>query len=445
MNPKNHVALALADTFLAGEADIAGLIRSATWALGKKWRWIAPLCRALHKHTGEHFYHFSRRELADLILAHKGFSAAWKPDREKPLIRRYCLERPVATEKSDWLDKLDLPDLATSADLAQWLDISPSELDWFADQWRTNSVTPSALQHYLYRWVAKRSGGLRLIEIPKLRLREIQRKILRQLLDRVPPHPAAHGFRRAHSCLSHAALHVGKPVLVRMDLKHFFPSIPAARIHALFSKLAYSHNVAGLLARLCSHRTPSRVYTAPQIRQQLPVQDREMLRARHLTQGSPSSPAIANLCAYRLDLRLDALAKSLNATYSRYADDLAFSGDGELARALQRFHVQVGAIALEEGFAINTLKTRVMRAGVRQQLTGIVVNQHANIPRKEFDTLKAILTNCIRHGPDSQNRAQHRDFAAYLTGKVVYVQMVNPQRGGRLRGLLDQIQWVRQP
>jgi hypothetical protein len=84
----------------------------------------------------------------------------------------------------------------------------------------------------------------------------------------------------------------------------------------------------------------------------------------------------------------------------------------------------------------------MMRAGTRQQVTGIVVNRHPNVARKEFDVLKAILTNCIRHGPTSQNQEQRSNFKEYLSGKVAYTQMVNPQRGNRLRQLFEKILWV---
>jgi hypothetical protein len=131
----------------------------------------------------------------------------------------------------------------------------------------------------------------------------------------------------------------------------------------------------------------------------------------------------------------------MGAVYSRYADDLVFSGGAILERAMDRFHVQVAAIALEEGFRVNTRKTRMMRAGTRQQVTGIVVNRHPNVGRQEFDNLKATLTNCVRHGPASQNREGRADFRAYLGGRVSYVAMVNQARGQRLKLLMDKIRW----
>src|SRR5262249_14700514 len=152
-------------------------------------------------------------------------------------------------------------------------------------------------------------------------------------------------------------------------------------------------------------------------------------------------PALANLCAYRLDCRLNALARSLGAGYTRYADDLAFSGGPDLERSARRFQVQVCRIALEEGFEVHTRKSRFMRQGVCQRLAGVVVNDHPNVRRQEYDRLKAILTNCSRRGPATQNRDGHADFRGHLAGRIAYVAMLSPARAERLRALFAQIRW----
>jgi hypothetical protein len=138
---------------------------------------------------------------------------------------------------------------------------------------------------------------------------------------------------------------------------------------------------------------------------------------------------------------LTALAQAFRADYTRYADDLAFSGDDRLARSARRFQVLVGVVAAEEGFDLYYRKSRFMRRGVRQQLAGVVVNEHPNIRRAEYDRLKAILTNCVRHGPASQDREARSDFRAYLLGKIGFVAMLNPARGAKLRQLFDAIDW----
>jgi hypothetical protein len=136
-----------------------------------------------------------------------------------------------------------------------------------------------------------------------------------------------------------------------------------------------------------------------------------------------------------------ALARGVGARYTRYADDLTFSGDNRLERCARRFQIAVCRIALEEGFEVHTRKSRFMRQGIRQQVGGIVLNAHANFPRDEYDRLKATLFNCIRNGPDSQNREGHADFRLHLAGRVAYVVQVNPAKGSRLQALFDRIRW----
>ena len=105
----------------------------------------------------------------------------------------------------------------------------------------------------------------------------------------------------------------------------------------------------------------------------------------HLPQGAPTSPALANICAYRIDCRLTGLAEASGAVYTRYADDLAFSGGEDFERSAERFAIRAAAILLEEGFQVHHRKTRIMRQGVRQYLAGVVINEHVNVIRRDYD------------------------------------------------------------
>jgi RNA-directed DNA polymerase len=272
-------------------------------------------------------------------------------------------------------------------------------------------------------------------------LRALQRKVLHGLLDRVPAHNAVHGFRRGRNTVTFAAPHAGKAVVIRFDLKDFFASVHAGRVYSAIRALGYPLGVARALTALCTNRMPSGRLLAPDVRDRIDWQERQRYRNRHLPQGAPTSPALANLCAFRLDLRLAGLARSLGATYTRYADDLAFSGGDDLARMAGRLEIRVAAIAIEEGFAVNLRKTRVMRRGARQHLAGVVVNSHPNLARTEFDVLKAVLTNCVRHGQASQNRDGHNDFQAHLAGRVAHAVMVNATRGRKLREIFKRVVW----
>jgi hypothetical protein len=198
-----------------------------------------------------------------------------------------------------------------------------------------------------------------------------------------------------------------------------------------------------LLAALCSNGTPADVCDEPGSPANGPSgwAIRRLYEQPHLPQGAPTSPALANLCAFRLDCRLAGLARVSGTDYTRYADDLVFSGGPDFARSVGRFPIHVGATALEEGFTVQPRKTRVMRQGVRQQVAGVVINECMNLRRSEYDALKALLFNCARFGPKDQNRAGHANFRAYLAGRVAFVASLNAARGDRLRELFDRITW----
>jgi hypothetical protein len=142
-----------------------------------------------------------------------------------------------------------------------------------------------------------------------------------------------------------------------------------------------------------------------------------------------------------MDCRLSGLARSVGAAYTRYADDLAFSGGEGLEGSTERLATHVAAILYEEGFSVHHRKTRIMRQSVRQHLAGLVANQNMNVRRSDFDRLKATLTNCIRLGPESQNRDAHPYFRLHLEGKIAFVESINPTKAKRLRDLFERIAW----
>lgn len=434
MTRRQLIALAIADALLAGDGDIGALADRVSLCLGKRHGWVKGLCERAFRRFGSSLAGIDRRRLAAWIADDRGYQHAWEATR-KPRIAHYFLDPPVMKPRTGALAACDLPALATPADLASWLGITLGELDWLADARRMNPPG-GPLAHYRYSWIAK-SSGKRLVEAPKQRLREVQRRILRSILDPVPVHRAAHGFRRGRSCLTFATPHVGREVVLRLDLRNFFPGIPAPRIQALFEKLGYPEAVARILTGLCTNAVPMSVAKAGADS----WTEAKRLGVPHLPQGAPTSPALANLCALHLDLRLDALSASLGGDYTRYADDLAISGGEALRRRVPRVSTLVAAIALEEGFEVNHRKTRAMHRSHRQRLAGIVVNEKANVSRRDFDRLKAILTNCARHGPASQNHGGHADFAAHLAGRIAYVGSINPARAAALRAIFERVAW----
>lgn len=276
-------------------------------------------------------------------------------------------------------------------------------------------LSTSADKRYSVYRIPKRDGSLRTIEAPQAELKTVQRAILDKLLHAIPLNPHAEGFRRNRSIVSNSARHVGQKVVIKVDLKDFFPSITADRVMGLFLSLGFPRQVASLLARLttCNGR---------------------------LATGAPTSPAISNLVCRRLDRRMAGLGLKSQFEYSRYADDLTFSSQNPALTQMLPFLQQ---LISEEGFTVKGSKTRILRCGGQQKVTGIVVNDKPNIARKEVRTLRAILHNC-QQGNLQQQAAQygHRfkgivdyplaSFRASIQGRINHIRRVNPEVGERL-------------
>jgi hypothetical protein len=436
----------LAAAFLCGAWSLDSLLRRGSQAFGRRYRWLRPLIKRvlatfLEKPPGR-----AEDVLTAFINADPGFGRAWERRQlaDKALWRFFWMPpvmAPAPGAPTTWV----VPALPTRFSLADWLGLTLAQLEWFADvhAWQAE-VAPGPLRHYTHRWMPKASGQWRLLEVPKPRLKFLQQRILHEILRHIPSHEAVHGYCPGRSIRTYAAPHCGQRIVLRFDLRHFFPSVRATRIYRVFYTAGYPLDVVRLLTGLCTSVVPGDVWQTMPKSAKTPVswEDTERHRVAHLPQGAPTSPALANLCAYRLDCRLNGLAMALGARYTRYADDLAFSGGRELEQAARRFQVHVCRIALEEGFEVHTRKSRFMRQGVCQQLVGVVVNAHPNVRRETYDCLKAILHNCVRHGPDSQNRAGHTDFRAHLLGRVAHLAQINPARGQRLRTLYEQISWT---
>jgi retron-type reverse transcriptase len=313
-----------------------------------------------------------------------------------------------------------LPVLATPADAASVLGLSLPRLRWLA--YHTEVATRV---HYVHFTVPKKSGGTRSLSAPHKLLAGAQRWVLDNILAKLPVERACHGFLPGRSIVSNAAVHAGQGVVVNLDLQGFFPSIGFPRVRRAFERLGYSPAVATVLALLCTE-CPRRlvryagtlywVATGP----------------RGLPQGACTSPALSNQVARRLDRRLQGLAKRLEVRYTRYADDLTFSGSAELPPRLGYLLARVRRIAEEEGFALNDKKTRVLRRHRAQVVTGLVVNERPGVSRKEVRRLRAILHRARHEGLEAQNREGRPNFRAWLLGKIAYVKMARAEVGARL-------------
>lgn len=436
-----YLSRCLADAFLAGVWNERALADRAGRAFDRRPRWVRPVAREVlavyHRPPRDR-----PRELArfiDLVLRDRPPGAE---DPGPPRVRRWLVPE-LAMGRRRW----PVPEIASVGALASFLGVSDGELAWFADaRSLERTVQDERLRHYRYSALPRPGRPVRVIERPKRRLKEIQRRVLHDILDWIPAHEASHGFTRGRSVRSHARQHTGQFVVVRLDLENFFASIAASRAYGIFRTAGYPESVAHSLTALTTNVVPSELWTSlprPADPAQLGAHHRlgRWLATPHLPQGAPTSPALANLAAFRLDRRLTGLAASLEVNYTRYADDLTFSGPVRLVRAANTLRRAVAEIAHEEGFLVNDHKSMLATRAGRQRVCGVVVNERLNVPRYEYDVLKAILHNARVHGPASQNREALSDFRAHLLGRLSWIESLNPTRGEKLRRQFASIAW----
>jgi hypothetical protein len=269
--------------------------------------------------------------------------------------------------------------------------------------------------------IPKASGGERLIMAPKSRLKALQRRLVELLASKLPVSEYAHAYREGRSVRTMAEPHVGRRVLLQMDLKDFFPTITYGRVRGLLVALGYGYAVAATLAALMTEaqRQPVEV---DGVLYHVPV------GPRHAVQGAPTSPGISNSLLLRLDRRLAGLARVFGFTYSRYADDLTFSSDD--TDGVYGLRLRASKIIAAEGFTVNRQKTRVARSGRCQRVTGVVVNQMLGLSRQERRLLRAKI-----HRLREQARTGQVDGSQWrrVQGRLAYLAMLNPEQAEALR------------
>jgi RNA-directed DNA polymerase len=356
-------------------------------------------------------------------------AAQWKENKEKEI---FYLGEDVSGGLADTendiklLQAKGLPVFGNELSLAGAMGISLPELRFLCYHRRVSSIS-----HYKRFGIRKKSGGMRIISAPMPRLKAAQYWVLHNGRYQMGHHAAAHGFAQQRSILTNAREHLSKEVVVNIDLKDFFPSIDFKRVKGLFQKLGYSERMATIFSLLCTEADTEEVE----------FDGRTYFVAkgkRALPQGAPTSPAITNILCYKLDCRLSGVAKALGFSFTRYADDMTFSGSGEAAGKVQQLLWRLHRIIAEEGFRIHPKKIKVMRKGARQEVTGIVVNKQPGINRKTLHRFRALLHQIEREG--LQNKTwKGGNVVSEIIGYANFVAIVKPELGKRFKEQVKRI------
>lgn len=297
---------------------------------------------------------------------------------------------------------------------------------------------------YTHFTINKRNGTPRQIWSPIPRLKFVQRWILENILNNLTTHGAAHGFVRGKSIVTNAAVHSNSALLIKLDVKDFFPSVHWRRVKGVFRHAGYPEQIATLLALLCTE-------SPRQMVQQNGKTYYVALSDRALPQGAPTSPALTNIVCLNLDRRLTGLADKMGLRYSRYADDLTFSlpanststenatQPSDHNQLIGQLLGSVHKILREEGFILNGDKTRIIRMGNQHTVTGMVVNGEGvpRVPRKIKRMLRAAL-----HNLDLGQSLRNGETIDTLSGYAAWIASAEPELGQRY---LAQIAELAQP
>lgn len=287
--------------------------------------------------------------------------------------------------------------------------------------------------------IKKKSGADRIIHAPVKGLKYILRALNFVLQCVYKPHEAVTGFVLDKSIVDNAKKHVGHNYVLNMDLKDFFHSFDRNRVKMgficePFNLIGDKEPLAFLLASLCTH--PFEI-------------DGEIQTV--LPQGSPTSPTLTNILCKKLDRRLSGLANRFGATYSRYADDITFSSPHNIYSD-EAFNKELKRIIEEDQkLVINPKKTRLQKAGYRQEATGLIVNEKVNVQRRYVKQIRMWLYYWEKYGYEKAEQIFKRDYIAdkghvknmnahlvnVLDGKLEFLKMVKGIEDGTYRGLKE--------
>jgi RNA-directed DNA polymerase len=253
-------------------------------------------------------------------------------------------------------------------------------------------------KYYKKMKVKKKNGGFRDIYCPSREMKGIQAWILRNVLDKIYQTDCATAFIRKRNIRYNAEIHKENRYLLCLDIKDFFPSIHYKKVYTIFKTLGYNPHVSHILTSYC---------TCNGI----------------LPQGGVTSPAISNAICIRLDNRISGYVGKHNITYSRYADDMAFSSKtpGPLV-GIRKFVIK---IIKDEGFFINEGKTRFLGPRKQLKITGLVLSENnVGIGRKKKRILRAKIHNMIRK---NHSKVHIDKLVAFIRGWFAFLSNIDPK------------------
>ena len=271
----------------------------------------------------------------------------------------------------------------------------------------------------------KKSGSLREVHKPSYKLKKIQKWILKKMLYQIQLPDCVHGFIKGKSILSNAKAHVhDSPFWIHnIDIKDFFPSIDVKRVKKVFLDFGYSDEVSDYLSQLCTFNG-------------------------ELVQGFPTSPMLANIIFKDIDYIILNIVKKYNIVYTRYADDLTFSGPVgyNYIKKISSIHSSVEYVINDSGFKLNKLKTRTIKGNKPKVITGLIVSETGvSVPKKYIKLLDKELYYCKKYGVSDHLKYNGlitiANYKGYLIGLARFIYMIEKDVGSNLLKEINQLDW----
>ncbi|MBF2707442.1 reverse transcriptase family protein [Flavobacterium soyangense] len=288
----------------------------------------------------------------------------------------------------------------------------------------------------------KRRGGFRVIQTPNEELKYLQRWILFNILDKITVHDSCTGFEKEKSIKQNAEIHLKSEAVLKIDLMRFFDTINEKRIYGLFKNFGYHKNLAVSFAKICTIE-PNEKFMKSFKKNEIGIKNFIIENEEGiLPQGSPTSPKLSNLVAFKLDKRLYGLALKSKLNYSRYADDITFSGNLDTLKKIKSI---IYKIINEERFFVNHSKTKLLIRGNPFFVTGLSVNNnYVTIPKKRKIDIEHHLFHCLENGVEEHMKIceiKKRNFKDWLLGNIAFVYSVEKELGQKYFDSFNKIQW----
>ena len=333
----------------------------------------------------------------------------------------------------------ELPVVYSLKHFANWLGISHRKIV---------SIIRARESFYNRFLLRKKRKGTREIMSPKSELKSIQRFIYETILSRVRLDESCYGFRKNVSIKHNALHHVGQEVILKIDLYRFFDTITEKRVYGMFTALGYHPNLAVYFAKLL---TVTSTYSYKKQLMADNVFPSSHYSSAVLPQGSPASPAVANIIATKLDIRLRKLSARFGVHYSRYADDLVFSGQ---ASALPPYPL-IKKIIEEEGFFVNKDKIAYQKQGTKQIVTGLLVSERVTVTKTLRNEIRKHIYYAGKKGvqnhlewlkehkqlPERLSKRNLSSYREWLLGKIFFVRSIDRTLGDKFLDDFQDIDW----